>query len=38
MKQTIEFGVLKTPKTESCVRKIYIPKSVAEMLEKLKAS
>ena len=30
--------VLKTPKTESCVRKIYIPKSVAEMLEKLKAS
>ena len=30
--------VLKTPKTESSVRKIFIPKSVAEMLEKLKAS
>ena len=30
--------VLKTPKTESCVRKIYIPKSVAEILEKLKTS
>ena len=29
--------VLKTPKTESSVRKIFIPKSVAEMLEKLKA-
>ena len=30
--------VLKTPKTESSVRKIFIPKSVAEMLEKLKTS
>ena len=30
--------VLKTPKTESSVRKIFIPKSVAEMLKKLKAS
>ncbi len=30
--------VLKTPKTESSVRKIFIPKSVAEMLEKLRAS
>ena len=30
--------VLKTPKTESSVRKIFIPKSVAEMLGKLKAS
>ena len=30
--------VLKTPKTESSVRKIFIPKSVAEMLDKLKAS
>ena len=30
--------VLKTPKTESSIRKIFIPKSVAEMLEKLKAS
>jgi integrase len=29
--------VLKTPKTESSVRKIFIPKSVAKMLEKLKA-
>ena len=30
--------VLKTPKTESSVRKIYIPKSVAEMLIRQKAS
>jgi integrase len=30
--------VLKTPKTESSIRKIFIPKSVAEMLEKIKAS
>ena len=30
--------VLKTPKTESSVRKIFIPKSVAEMLGKLRAS
>ena len=29
--------VLKTPKTESSVRKIYIPRSVAEMLQKTKA-
>ena len=30
--------VLKTPKTESSVRKIFIPKSVAEMLKNLKTS
>ena len=29
--------VLKAPKTESSVRKVFIPKSVAEMLEKMKA-
>jgi len=30
--------VLKTPKTESSIRKVFIPKSVAEMLKSLKAS
>ena len=29
--------VLKAPKTESSVRKVFIPKSVAEMLEKNKS-